>query len=58
MTTYSGRGIYKWQLHTTPQWPLSFLYATTALFDADADRVDVIGNHRHLHAQLLVVSNI
>ncbi len=55
LTVYSGSGHLKWQAETSPTWDESFEYARSVCFDADAVRVDEIGTHNDLQAQLLVV---
>ena len=55
LTVYSGSGHLKWQVETSPTWDESFEYASSVTFDADAVRVDEVGTHNDLQAQLLVV---
>ena len=63
VTCYSGKGTMRWQVKNGPLWKLSEgeggadQSGHSVLFDSDASRVDDLGKHDNVHAQLLVVGS-
>ena len=55
MTSYSSRGVYRWQIDHTPTWSLDYTHAYAGLYDTDAARVDELGDVDRLHAHILVM---
>lgn len=55
ITCYSGKGVFKWQMKDTPTWTRGNRNVSAVLFDADSTRVDDLGKHDNVHAQILVV---
>jgi len=59
VTCYSGTGVFKWQTKGAPTWDTdddeSVAYAMH--FDSDSSRVDDMGKHDNIHAQLLVMGD-
>lgn len=54
ITCYSGKGVFKWQMKDAPTWARGNRNASVTLFDFDASRVDDLGKHDNIHAQILV----
>lgn len=55
VTCYSGKGVFKWQIKDMPTWTRGNRNVSVVLFDADSSRVDNLGKHDNIHAQILVV---
>jgi hypothetical protein len=54
LTCYSGKGEFKWQLRDAPTWSFGNRNASAILFDMDSGRVDDLGKHDNVYAQILV----
>lgn len=55
VTSYSGKGVFKWQITGAPTWSDRYAYRTARLFDSDADRAEEIGKHDNMHSDLLIM---
>ena len=58
VTSYTGKGAFKWQLKGAPTWDMSEEnFAATLPFDADSIRVDDMGTDDNVHANVLVMGD-
>lgn len=58
ITCYDGTGKYLWQIKNAPTWSIDrSQIASLLLFDVDSRRVDEVGSHANIRAQLLVVGD-
>ena len=58
ITCYDGNGKYLWQVKNAPTWSVDrSQIAALSLFDVDAVRVDEVGSHNNIRAQLLLVGD-
>jgi hypothetical protein len=63
ITCYSGEGEFKWQSRQGPRWEATSETTTPSgagtavLFDSDASRVDDLGKHDNVHAQVLILGD-
>ena len=60
VTCYSGNGDFRWQTRGGPRWEAGAEKTragagNAVLFDFDAARVDKLGKHDNIHAQILVI---
>jgi hypothetical protein len=55
MTCFSAQGDQRWQINGAPTWPTSHTFHTLTAIDSDANRVDAVGTHDTIYAQLLVI---
>jgi hypothetical protein len=62
ITCYSADGEFKWQSRSGPRWEVGAEETragsgTAVLFDSDASRVEDLGKHDNVHAQILVLGD-
>ena len=62
ITCYSADGEFKWQSRQGPRWEVGEEdtrtgSGTAVLFDSDASRVDDLGKHDNVHAQVLILGD-
>lgn len=62
LTCYASDGEFKWQSRSGPKWVVDTENThsgsgSAILFDSDASRVDSLGKHDNVHAQILIIGD-
>lgn len=55
ITSYSGLGVFNWQVKGGPTWSLEDSKASIVAYDPDEIRVEDFGTHENMYANILVV---
>ncbi len=56
-TSFSGSGVFNWQLKNGPTWDTDFRVAALSAFDPIATRVDDLGTHNNVNSGVVVMGD-